>query len=288
MKNLDLTDDEVASLRAGDFILSRPAGSLGNFMRGTRCILSGNVLSISARHKATAPGEHFKVSKTVYDFEKEDQVDRAYWRAMAREEIPPRRDRLELKRIRLKAVDAGNTATHQGLVECAAKWLAGTKRCPVVVKELYSRCSEFPDAMGFQMTCGCGCAKMTSITVECKASRADFLNDRKKSHRHQVDLTAKGDFRFYLVGETVAVDAAELPEGWGLLRMQGDRVRVVRDAVRQDRTVESLREEASFMFAIIRRTMFEGPGFIVGRDAEARPEFSIVKSRSDLREAAST
>ena len=215
------------------------------------------------------PGDHFRVARNPTDFEKEDQLDRVYWKAMARDEIPERPARLELKRMRLKSTDSGDPSTHQGLVECAAKWLSGSKRCPVVVKEQYSNCAEFPDAMGFLMNGG----KTRSISVECKASRSDFLNDRKKNHRFHLDFTAKGDFRYYLVAENVAVDLAEIPAGWGLLRMKGERVRVVREAEHQERTAESMREEVTFLYAVIRKTMFDGPGFIVGRNAEERPKF---------------
>lgn len=272
MKTFELSPDEAAELRTAErFVLSRTAGTIGNVMKGTRSILRKNVLSVSGYNKATMPGEHFKVTRTPYDFEMEDRTDPSYWKPMAREETPQRPDRLELKRIRLKSADANNPARHQGLVERAVKWLSRTKKCPIVIPELHSRCEEFPDAMGFVMSCGP--AKAASITVECKASRSDFLNDRKKLHRADLENTAKGDFRFYLVGESVVVDVAELPPGWGLLRIKGDRVRVERDATRQARTVNSLREETAFMFAIIRRTMFEGPGFIAGHDAADRPKF---------------
>lgn len=274
MKTYELSPEEAAALRSGEaFILQRPPGTIGNFLPGTRCILVGTTLTVSSFNKAGMPGEHFRVSRNRYDFEKQDQTDRVYWEAMAREEIPERNSRMELKPIRAKALDADNPATHQGLVERAAKWLAGTKRCPVVIKEGYSNCAEFPDAIGYYNDGG----KTRSITVECKASRSDFLNDRKKTHRFHATYTAKGDFRFYLVAEGVKVDLSEIPAGWGLLRMKGERVRVERDAEHQERTPESLREEVTFMFAIIRKTMFDGPGFIDGHSAAERPKFVVTE-----------
>lgn len=97
--------------------------------------------------------------------------------------------------------------THKELVQIAYKWLLNRQpTCGVAFRELRSMSSEVPDAIGF--TSG------YSILVECKASRADFLKDKKKAHR----LTGKGmgTFRYYMCPAGM-IKENEVPENWGLL-----------------------------------------------------------------------
>lgn len=69
---------------------------------------------------------------------------------------------------------------------------------------------ELPDTIGFRSG--------TSILVECKTSRADFLVDRKKKFRIEPDL-GMGSWRFMLTPEGL-VKVDELPENWGLLEVK--------------------------------------------------------------------
>lgn len=94
--------------------------------------------------------------------------------------------------------------THAELVLRAKKWLAS--RCGVVLAEYVCDTREIPDAIGFSSRC--------SILVECKATRADFLADKKKRHRN--GLRRMGNYRFYLVPPGL-VRAEEVEDGWGLL-----------------------------------------------------------------------
>lgn len=93
--------------------------------------------------------------------------------------------------------------SHSDLVKIAEKWLK--KRCGVVFTELYSMNAEIPDAIGF--------TSMTSILIECKTSRRDFVNDFKKPHRW---TNGMGEFRFYLCPESL-INIEDLPDGWGLI-----------------------------------------------------------------------
>jgi hypothetical protein len=133
--------------------------------------------------------------------------------------------------------------THGELVDRAAKWLRNSaqipagyqcrgkdviakKACGVVLTEYASSGLEHPDAIGW---CNAG---GTSILVECKSSRADFLADRRKSfRREQASDFALGNFRFYMAPlELLKVE--EIPSKWGLLEVSGKRVLVSKMAER--------------------------------------------------------
>lgn len=73
----------------------------------------------------------------------------------------------------------------------------------------YTISGERPDAIGWR--------DGISILIECKASHADFLADRKKPFRAETDnQQGMGDWRFYLCPPEI-IKPEELPEGWGLL-----------------------------------------------------------------------
>lgn len=96
--------------------------------------------------------------------------------------------------------------THAELVQIAAKWLRG-KGCGAVLTELTSAAWETPDAIGFRSD--------YSILLECKVSRADFLEDKKK-HFRIYPTNGQGTFRFYLCPQGV-IKPDELPDKWGLI-----------------------------------------------------------------------
>lgn len=102
--------------------------------------------------------------------------------------------------------------THKELVKIAEKWLLGTRKCSFAFTELVCLAtSEIPDAIGFR---GDG-----SILVECKASRADFLADKKKIFRRN-SWMGMGAYRFMLCPEGV-IQPSDLPEKWGLIWVNG-------------------------------------------------------------------
>lgn len=105
--------------------------------------------------------------------------------------------------------------THSDLVTLAERWLWG-QGCGVVLRELNTTATpETPDAIGFRSG--------ISILVECKTCRSDFLADRRKVFREHPDLGV-GAWRFYLAPKGL-LTATELPEGWGLIEVNGLRVR---------------------------------------------------------------
>ena len=66
--------------------------------------------------------------------------------------------------------------------------------------------SELPDVFAF--------TRYNSVLFECKASRPDFLRDKKKPFRADPKLGV-GETRYYLVNEGVAKET-EMPDGWHL------------------------------------------------------------------------
>jgi hypothetical protein len=114
--------------------------------------------------------------------------------------------------------------THGELVARAYRWLAGTMRCGVILRErtLMSG-GEQADLIGWT-------ARRGSIVVECKISRSDFLRDRHKPHRRVPDL-AMGRLRYYFTGPGVAF-VEDLPAGFGFAEVRdlNSRVRVYRHA----------------------------------------------------------
>lgn len=105
--------------------------------------------------------------------------------------------------------------THDDLCALAGNWLR-SKGFGVVLKELRAcvDTGECPDVIGWRGA--------VSTVIECKASRADFLADRRKPFRLAPDA-AMGDWRFYLCPQRVAgID--DLQSRWGLLHAIDGRV----------------------------------------------------------------
>lgn len=151
---------------------------------------------------------------------------------------------------------ARDTLTHDALVQRGVRWLkracSGKNihyrgSCGVVVPELVSYASEQPDVIGW-MNGG------ASHLIECKASRADFLADRRKRHR-QPGGRGVGQFRWYLCPPGL-IAAEELPPGWGLLYCHPRKITVEHDAPTNGaRDIES---ELAMMYSLLRRVEVRG------------------------------
>ena len=105
--------------------------------------------------------------------------------------------------------------THKDLVIRAKQWLLSTGRCRLALAEprIIWTCEE-PDAIGWK-------GRDDSVVIECKMSRKDFLKDRKKPcTRLQCRL---GKYRYYMAPKGV-LKADDMPEGWGLLEVCGERI----------------------------------------------------------------
>jgi hypothetical protein len=114
--------------------------------------------------------------------------------------------------------------THAELVELAAEWLRA--KCSVVITEMVavSVTMECPDAIGWY--------SHASYLVECKASRSDFLADRKKQFRQSPEH-GMGTYRYFLAPKGM-IRPEELPANWGLLEVgEGGKVRAKVKAAHQ-------------------------------------------------------
>jgi len=101
--------------------------------------------------------------------------------------------------------------THERLVKAAGAWLG--RKCRVVATELTTIASETPDAIGWNGYGFC-------VVVECKASKADFRANAKKSHERQG--WGVGDERWFMTPPDLVEDS-EVPDGWGLLEFTPSR-----------------------------------------------------------------
>ena len=102
----------------------------------------------------------------------------------------------------------GKKLTHRELCELGARWINqeyGGGTWHILVETGYRK--ENPDVFAF--------CKYYSVLIECKASRSDFLADKKKPFRQNPQLGI-GRMRYYLVNEGVATQE-DMPEGWQLL-----------------------------------------------------------------------
>jgi len=133
--------------------------------------------------------------------------------------------------------------THAQLVEKAVRWLRHY-RCGVVLSEQACVSGEMPDAIGWKRACH-------SVLVECKVTRTDFLADRAKPFRQKPEKGV-GSERFYLTPPAL-VQAAELPEGWGLLECRHGQIAMVRPSARNLRTATGFRYEMNLLLASLRR-----------------------------------
>lgn len=141
-----------------------------------------------------------------------------------------------------------STHTHGDLVNIAVRWLRNSRGCAVAFGEIVTSARVNPDAIGFASHGG---ARVRSILVECKTSRADFRADRLKLiHRHPD--SCPGQERWYLTPPgLVRVD--ELPAGWGLAEVGKSRVRVVREAARPETSAARASEDMRILVSALRR-----------------------------------
>lgn len=106
-------------------------------------------------------------------------------------------------------------ALHQQLVDLGARWLARQGFGVVATELTVAGVAEQVDGIGFRATC--------SAVLEAKASRADFLADRKKPHRQAGGL---GNYRFFVCAPGL-IQPEDLPERWGLLWTHGRSLQLV-------------------------------------------------------------
>src|SRR5947199_344502 len=107
---------------------------------------------------------------------------------------------------------------HSTLVDLGARWLR--RRCSIVLTE-FAGASEVPDAIGWA-------DGVTSILLECKVTRSDFLRDRAKTARLK-PTAGMGNRRYYLCPAKV-IQIADLPPKWGLLWVSRGQITLQKEA----------------------------------------------------------
>lgn len=128
---------------------------------------------------------------------------------------------------------------HAELCVKAVKWLKSTESkggpgCSVAVSECKAGYDgEIPDAIGFRTADG----PPSSVVVEVKVSRADFLADAQKPHRVDPEL-GMGQFRYFMAPAGM-IALHELPHRWGLIEVDGRSLRVCAGHVLTQRSAET-------------------------------------------------
>jgi hypothetical protein len=149
--------------------------------------------------------------------------------------------------------------SHAKLVDLAYKWVLKKTQCGMAFKEFYTAAcnGEYPDVIGFA---GWG----YSVLVEAKASRADFLRDKKKMFRKNPEQ-GMGLYRFYIC-PTGLIRVEDLPEKWGLLYVnEKGRVIVVHNPyspnggnIWANGCERNIRAEHGMMYSALRRLHIKG------------------------------
>jgi len=132
----------------------------------------------------------------------------------------------------------GEKLTHADLVKLAAHWLWVHQRCPLVFTEMATY--ETPDAIGWRRG-------GLSLVVECKATRSDFLANRRKIR------LGMGRQRWYLVpsGLVRPEEIASGRGGWGLIEWDGKNYHETLEA--QVRGRYGQRGEMQLLISALRR-----------------------------------
>lgn len=137
--------------------------------------------------------------------------------------------------------------THKELVLRAIRWLKGTKGLPVALAEIGTDTLESPDAIGWTYKLG------ESWLIECKASRADFLADRKKVFRVN-SCMGLGTYRLFAAPAGL-IKPSELPPRWGLLEVRPKTIKILKKPERHELPVFiHMREKRLLISAIQRAT----------------------------------
>ena len=113
---------------------------------------------------------------------------------------------------------------HDKLVHRADRWLRG-QGYTVVLTEASDMQQEIVDAIGWKMKA----IGVESCVIECKATRADFIRDRRKPSRGL--MSGMGNLRYYLISPTTWGDDLPIPDGWGLLVANKTGIAVKRQPV---------------------------------------------------------
>jgi hypothetical protein len=134
---------------------------------------------------------------------------------------------------------------HSALIPVAAAWLR-KKGCVVVITDMTHGGPETADAIGWKGT--------YATVIECKASRSDFLADRKKDFRRKPER-GMGSLR-YFCAPVGLIRPDELPPHWGLLECANGKLR---EAVKATHQEANKKEEVGLLLSSLRRIAHAAP-----------------------------
>lgn len=133
---------------------------------------------------------------------------------------------------------------HRDLVKRAVAWLKHNQQYTIVINELgSSHTRETPDAIAFKGG--------FSILIECKASRSDFLADKKKFFRRDLEY-GMGNKRYFMVPKGL-VAPEEVPPMWGLLEVYEKQVRIKKHVEVFEVADVNKTAEVALLTSVIRR-----------------------------------
>ena len=162
--------------------------------------------------------------------------------------------------------------THSDLVKKASRWLQ-TQGCGVVITEMTSGAGQEPDAIGWY--------PCYSILIECKASRSDFLGDKRKWHQRTGG--GMGNQRYYLAPPGT-IKAEEVPNGWGLLEPYGNGIRIRVYASKKFKE-RNCTKELTLLLSAFRRITGIMPDGVSARcyqyETKSRATIGILETKGD-------
>jgi len=140
-----------------------------------------------------------------------------------------------------------DTSKHTMLCERGSRWLKKHDQnilipnCPIIATDMVTIELETPDIIGW--------STLSSVMIEVKVSRTDFLKDKNKLFRLEPELGV-GELRFYLCPENL-IKENELPEKWGLLYINDkNKISIIKIPERQS---SNMIAERNMLLSIIRR-----------------------------------
>jgi len=136
-----------------------------------------------------------------------------------------------------------------------ASWLKNTKRHTIVISELSTKNGETPDIIGWL-------GHASSTLIECKVSRSDFLSDKKKWFR-QRSYDGMGDMRYFAAPKGL-LSVNEIPEGWGLLEVDGNRF--VRKVKKAELLEANKNSECVMLMSALRRLKISTAVYVVQKE----------------------
>lgn len=141
---------------------------------------------------------------------------------------------------------------HRELCVLTGKWLRRNHThppsCPYVAVEIVTANQETPDVFGWNY--------WTTVLIEVKVSRSDFLADKGKPFRLSTE-DGIGEHRYYCCPKGL-IKPSEVPQYWGLIYEEGGTFSLVKEAERQS---ANHRAELTICTSIMRREGIGGKLF---------------------------